>query len=223
MSALLFRVDDFLYTKPEEQWRHNLENFKKFHAVMFSHARYYTLGVIPKNVTEDQLVWLGEHPSIEIAQHGILHDERFPNEFRDWHTEDQIFHLLHQNKVWLEQWSGREIVSYIPPHNVFDRKTVNALKRAGFRNIHCGPGSEFEMSMYSFDQGIHTVPSFPPYYGRSDEMLQRGTVEALKEEVSIRENPFCSFGPITVTLHWTWETNIGLEHLDRFLTAIDGL
>lgn len=222
MSVLL-RVDDFPGTKPEEFWKHNFDNFKRFDDVIARHhINRYILGVIPKYTTEKHIDWLGSNPRIEVAMHGIEHDERFPNEFRDHDTIDDIYKKLLSAKEPLKRCNSyNDVRTYIPPHNVFDKKTIVALQAAGFDAILGGPGSD-ELVREQIKQ-VTTMSfvysSSPHYYGRSDEMISRDR----SPEFLLRDNEnFSPFrGPTKIlTLHWTWEWNIGLLHLDQFLTKI---
>lgn len=212
------RVDDFPYTKPEESWKHNLDNFKQFDAVLEKHGiQEYTLGVIPKYVTSEQLDWLAENPRVEVALHGIEHDERFPNEFKEFETEDGIYNKLMSAKAPLKRCNGfGDVTTYIPPHNVVDMKTARALERAGFCEILCGPGTDirvYDEINSNFEKLIATMSDSPFFYGRSDEMLERGAVKKINQAMHLcPEN--------VLTLHWTWETNIGLQSLDSFLKQI---
>lgn len=215
------RVDDFPYTKPEESWKHNLENFKQFDAVLEKHGiQEYTLGVIPKYVTSEQLDWLAENPRVEVALHGIEHDERFPNEFKEFETEDGIYSKLMSAKAPLKRCNGfGDVTTYIPPHNVVDMKTARALVRAGFTTLMCGPGTT--KPVYSqlkesklFSRHTLTYSEHPYFYGRSDEMLDCGAHHVINDSL---ETTMAK----VVTLHWTWEWNIGLENLDAFLSEIN--
>ena len=70
--SLTLRVDDFPGTKPEEFWKHNLDNFKHFDALLEKHnVQEYTLGVIPKHTTPEHIDWLAENPRVRVALHGI--------------------------------------------------------------------------------------------------------------------------------------------------------
>lgn len=215
MNTIL-RVDDFPGTKPQEFWKHNLDNFKRFDDVLARHAiPQYTLGVIPKYTSEKDRDWLASNPRVEVALHGVEHDERFPNEFREWETEDSIFDKIVAATAPLKRCNSYgEVARYIPPHNVIDLKTVRALKRAGFTGLMCGPGSD-EQVMQEASKVLHVMYSrHPIFYGRTDEMLDRdGCVERI-----IHESKFLK--ERCVTLHWTWEYNIGLNSLDRFLTEL---
>lgn len=206
------RVDDFPGTKPEEFWRHNLENFKRFHDVLEKHEKNYVLGIIPRYTSEGDIQWLKKQPLIRPALHGIDHDERFPNEFRDFETEDDIVRDLNAATSRLDPMVVPGYVEdYIPPHNVIDRKTCNALIRANFRNLYGGPGSDAGVLKYAQEMGLNVIFSpHPTWYGRSDELLHRDR----SHEVVGRSTQGC------LTLHWTWEHNIGLENLDRFLTEV---
>lgn len=214
MSVLSIRVDDFPSTKDDEAWRHNLENFKRFHEVMQKHGQSYYLGVIPNRTTDEQLRWLGENPSIRVAMHGINHDERFPNEFRDHMTAADIRQALVAARIPLDARCG-PLDTYIPPHNVFDPRTCLALVEAGFKRVLCGPGSHPVEMDFGRRRGLEVIYSSEPLeYGRSDELLQRGSVAWISTETQKRD--------MMLTLHWTWEWNIGLDNLDRYLTELLG-
>jgi hypothetical protein len=53
----------------------------------------------------------------------------------------------------------------------------------------------------------------PLWYGRSDELLNRD-----KAHIHIKES--FDTADFVLTLHWPWEWNIGLAHLDRFLGEV---
>lgn len=206
------RVDDFLLTKPEESWRHNLDNFKLFDAVMERHGANYVLGVIPATATAGHLEYLSANPRVEVAMHGILHDERFPNEFRDHQTDLDIINALSSVKQVWDPLVG-PVDKYIPPHNVIDAKTCRALATLGFQTIFGGPGTDDKVVEYARVLGVDfQVSKFPEEYGRSDELMQRGSIEHIYREVTTRE--------VWLTLHWTWEFNIGLHHLDAYLREL---
>jgi len=209
MSVIL-RVDDFPYTKPDEQWRHKLENFKKFDAILKKNGvSRYVLGVIPKLTSDDQLYYLQSNPKIQIAMHGIQHDERFLNEFHSFKTEADITREIYDINLLLGLTQH-----YIPPHNVIDRRTVNALKACGFSTIYCGPGTDRRVQIYAEDVGLKTYYSeHPIWYGRSDELMNRDN--AVEKILNSDHNV-----DHVLTLHWTWETNIGLKSLDQFLNLI---
>lgn len=211
---VLFRVDDFPFTKKEETWRHNLSNFKLFNEVMKKHNANYVLGVIPDRLDDAMVEYLAEEQyMIDVALHGIHHDERFMNEFHSGETEEQIYQAIMSAKYPLEAAFGR-IDTYIPPHNTFDGPTVNALVRAGFRALFGGPGSESAALRYAEKKGLNVIEHLPPLYGRTDEMKDRGVIEAVKRSTAEGRNAY-------LALHWTWEWNVGLQNLDSFLSAID--
>ena len=225
MSVIL-RVDDFPGTKPEEFWKHNFDNFKRFDDVIARHkVDRYILGVIPKYTTETHIDWLSSNPRIEVAMHGIEHDERFSNEFRDHETVDDIYKKLLSAKEPLKRCNSyNDVHTYIPPHNVVDRKTASALQDAGFNAVLCGPGTEQNIREYinlNCDALSCVYSPSPHYYGRSDEMMSRDR----SPEHLLRDNTMGQFsGPTKIlTLHWTWEWNIGLTHLDQFLTKINSI
>lgn len=205
-----FRVDDFPYTKPDETWRHNLHSFGKFDAVMKKHGRKYTLGVIPTKLDLQMIEYLKTLPHVDLALHGVKHDERFPNEFREHQTSHDIYDSLRSAKALLDTIGGPVDV-YIPPHNVIDDRTVTQLLALGFKKIWGGPETDPTVLDYARSVGIETERHVRPFYGRSDEMSQQFLGKWLNEHQD---------ADYTIGLHWTWEVNIGLEHLDRFLSGL---
>lgn len=228
--SLIYRVDDFPGVKPEEFWKHNLESLKRFDAVMEANGvEEYYLGVIPKHVTQEQLEWIATCPRIVTALHGIEHDERFPNEFREWQTTKDIRQAISAAVARLNPLVG-PVDSYIPPHNVIDRKTLDALRQCGFKTLFLGPGSDPSIFISAQLPLLHHVgsfkfidhPGFETYYsgpdgvmyGRTDElMVKQYSMDHIKYEMQ-SHNPHC------LTLHFTWEVNIGLENLDLFLKEL---
>lgn len=206
---LLLRVDDFPGTKPEEFWRHNLDEFRRFDDVVARHGHRYVLGVIPKHTTEADLDFFERSPHIDVALHGRNHDERFPNEFLPHETYNEVCEALASCKTRLDRCNAGGVDVYVPPHNVIDRRTVLALKQAGFKHVFGGPGTDEGV----FDECLVGLTMFdaPFFYGRSDELLSCGAVEHITGASDPR-----------LCLHWTWERNIGLEHLERFLKELDG-
>ena len=212
---LRVRVDDYPGTKPEEFWRHNIQNYALFHDQLSSRGIRYDLGVIPLHVQDSDLLWLAARPSIRVAIHGFAHDERFPNEFRPHQTHDEITSIILGVRKRFEQLLERPVESYIPPHNVIDIKTVRALLRAGITELHTGPGTDPIVAEYASKMGLLVLPSFPPFYGRSDELIACGHVPTIRMRRFVDD--------ITVLgLHWTWEQNIGLSHLSNFLDLVYG-
>jgi hypothetical protein len=210
-----FRVDDYPGTKPNEFYRHNLENFKKFDEVMTRHGARYVLGIIPAYASEADCRWIGSRPHIEPALHGVNHDERFPNEFREHLTEREVYLILRNEKGLLEEDTGREVNIYIPPHNVVDTRTVNALVQAGFKELFVGPETDPAVMSYAADR-MKVIKHSPPHrYGRSDEFIARGTPAFCRSW----KDP----GEMNIGLHWTWEWNIGLENLDCLLGQLRGI
>ena len=210
MSVIL-RVDDFPGTKPDEFWKHNLDNFRLFDGVLSKYVDQYVLGVIPRHTTPEMVEFLAVNERIVVALHGVEHDERFMNEFREHETEQDICDKVTSAVYPLRRCNGtNDITDYIPPHNVIDRKTARALKRRGFRRVFGGPGMDQTMCDSVVEEGLDLLYSpHPLWYGRSDEMMARGSVAEIK-----REARGC------VTLHWPWEWNIGLQNLDTFLHQI---
>lgn len=215
MSVTL-RVDDFPGTKPEEFWKHNLDNYKHFDDVLAKYVPEYVLGVIPKYTTEEMVRYLEQNSRIRVALHGVEHDERYPNEFREFETEEQIFNKLVSARQPFQKCNGAfDVVDYIPPHNVIDRKTLDALKLAGFKRVYGGPGTEPDPWAYANEIGLKFLYSHHPlWYGRSDELFSRDKAQ----DVILQQAKYP--GENVLTLHWPWEWNIGLHNLDVFLHTI---
>ncbi len=213
------RVDDFPQTKGEPQ--HTLEAYRRFHRLLRDRTggARYLLGIIPLRCAPEDWGYLTEiRDEIEPGVHGVAHDERqldkYGNEFFPWLTGRSIALQLSNAMRMFHDASLRPVV-YMPPRNVIDARTVSTLAELGFISFTGGPETEL-----GFDPRLsymRYIPSMPPHeYGRSDELLARGAVQHLRR--------LCSEGhEVTLALHWTWETNIGLEHLDRFLGELEGL
>lgn len=212
---LSIRVDDFPFTKPEESWKHNLDNFKRFDAIFEKHNLDYVLGVIPRWTTEEHVRWLAENPRIEVALHGIMHDEKFLNEFPPYLTSDDICKLILSARTPLNDCNPGGVKIYIPPHNVIDHRTVDALKKSGFTTIYGGPETSTDVMTYAMSQGIQSLCHMPPLqYGRSDELMANPNFLTRLTAVGGQGHS------VNLGLHWTWEWNIGLEHLDLMLTSL---
>lgn len=207
------RVDDFPYTKREERDRHNLLAFRDFKKVLEKHnVGYWLLGVIPGNCSPEDLDYLRHQcPYTRVGMHGIFHDESRPNEFLPYATSKEIERQLSVTRTLLEAALNRDVRVYMPPHNVIDWRTIEALRPAGFRAFTGGPETPNELRVsHEHLQYIHSEP--PHEYGRSDELLQRNSAAHLLR--------WSGKDDVWLTLHWTWEVNIGLKNLDLFLAEI---
>jgi len=213
--SLHVRVDDFPGTKPEEFHKHNLENFKRFDHQFEKRAIPYVLGVIPGYTTPRDLSWFRERKHVTVAMHGIIHDESHLDEFRDRSYRD-IETAIHTVKDRLEAVLSSRVVDYVPPHNVVNADTVLALSRLGFERVYGGPETDDDMKRFIEINGMDYVHSEPLLeYGRSDELVERGSVEHLLEKAP-RVDTY-------LTLHWTWEHNIGLSYLETYFDLLGKL
>lgn len=210
------RVDDFPWTKENERDRHTLKAFGEFCDVVRRHYNgYWLLGVIPGNCGAAELSYLRHKTSgIQIGMHGIYHNETYPNEFLPNLTVANIAQQLRMTRTLLSHAIEKPIDVYMPPHNVIDFRTVAALPDAGFKAFTTGP----ETPPAIVRQEFHDVKIFHSakelgQYGRSDELHAQGATDRLFNLSARGEE-------IWLTLHWTWEVNIGLEHLDKFLSAL---
>lgn len=212
--TLVLRVDDFPGTKPLEFDRHNLDNYKLFdEALERNGVQQYILGFIPKYCTPEMLEWIATNPRIVLALHGVEHDESRKNDL-EFKTEDEIVSDFNMIRTTLAYDFGKDVKIYMPPHNVFDVKTVKGAKRAGFEAITGGPETDPLVAAAVMMEGLEYLHSLFPYeYGRSDELIQRGSVEFIEAKLKAGRDSI-------LTLHWTWEFNIGLEHLERYLARL---
>lgn len=211
------RVDDFPLTKPEESYRHNLSTFEKFHDVITKYAPRYLLGCIPGKMTNEHMDFLRKRiEKIDIGMHGFLHPEDRLNEFSGVPIAD-IINVMRIGKAKLESL-GKMVSVYMPPHNAFDHDTIKAATQVGFRYVTTGPETDASMSVALGSQGlidrIESVPFLE--YGRSDELLVRGSVDHFNKMCDTWKHD------VWLTLHWTWETNIGLQHLEEYLSKLEG-
>lgn len=208
------RVDDFPYTKPDERHRHNLKSFREFVDVVERHYYgYWLLGVIPGNCGDDEIDFLRYgSQGIEIGMHGIYHNETYPSEFLPNLTQADICRQLKMTRTLLSRAIQQPVEVYMPPHNIIDFRTVAALPEAGFKAFTTGPETEPVLVKQKFSE-VKTFHSDKQLgqYGRSDELLPWATHHLMADS---KEQD------VWLTLHWTWEVNIGLENLDRFLAAL---
>lgn len=205
------RVDDFPWTKEEEKDKHSLSSFSSFLDILFKYNCKPIIGVIPNNCTEEDYKFLRDTHDISIGMHGINHDETRLDEFSHWETKSDIKKKLNFFKNVLELKTDKACKVYMPPHNFINIKTLQALQETKFKAFTGGPGTLVSLQRpYGNLVYIHSAKPFE--YGRSDEMNSRETLEYL---LGIPEEKLT-----TLTLHWTWEYNIGLENLDLFLSKI---
>lgn len=187
-------------------------------AVFDGHRVPYVLGIAPALLTPDMFAALAAMTALVPAVHGYDHSNpryakklidagdpfnergtvgRF-NEF-DGCDKDDILHKLTWGRQVLETALGRPVRDYIPPCNVTDRLTGEALIAAGFERV----------------LSEKPVPGCPltrvgsDFYGRSPDW-----------PAAARTNPR------VVTLHATWEWDVrragdtgALERMARDLAA----
>lgn len=210
------RVDDFPQTKGEPQ--HSLQAFRSFDKCLREciGGRRYLLGVIPGRCTVDDLLFIRNETDCAVGMHGTDHDEakldrNGGNQFEPYLTVDQIRKILTDNRMALRDAVGRPVDVYMPPRNVIDHRVALAARASGFEAFTSGPETALSVRK---DWGRWLIHSEPPHeYGRTDELLQRGSDEIMR----MYRGPDVD---VVLTLHWTWETNIGLTHMERFFSLI---
>lgn len=211
---LRIRVDDFPFTK-EHEWisgQHSAEKFAEFDSII---PVKYLLGVIPYHASRFN-VW----PSSKAipAMHGFWHSEERVNEFHGF-TANDIESYIISGLDMIELGTGVRPSVYMPPHNSIDHATIVACKNAGIESITVGPGTAPFVPSICSHYGMKIIESTPRrfLYGRSDELMAD---EDLIDWLGlIGSSEFSS----TLTLHWTWENNIGYDSLCSFMELLDGL
>ena len=216
------RVDDFPQTKGEPQ--HTLQAFREFDRRLREciGGRRYLLGVIPGRCSVDDILFLRNETDCVIGMHGTDHDEQKldrngGNQFEPYLTSGQIRQQLYELRGNLQYAVGRPVRVYMPPRNVIDKRTADVLHDVGFDAYTGGPETSWAQRQGTWKGDNHVACEYlhsePPHeYGRTDEMWQRGSHEQLRLRADDEDT--------IITLHWTWETNIGLQHMTKFLTAI---
>jgi hypothetical protein len=209
------RVDDFPQTKGEPQ--HTLAAFREFHKCLREciGGKRYILGVIPDRCSIVDILMLKNETDCVIGMHGTDHDEdrldrNGGNQFEPYLTVGQIRTVLEANRMALSQALDRPVEVYMPPRNVIDERVARAAQGAGFEAFTTGPETSQMLRMDWHRWIIHSDP--PLEYGRTDELLQHGAHAHLIKEAESKD--------VVLALHWTWETNIGLEHMKKFFAEI---
>lgn len=214
--SIRIRVDDFPNTKGEPQ--HTLSAFREFHRTLGEciGGKRYLLGVIPKRCDPDDILFLRNETDCEIGMHGIYHDEEkldlYRNEFPPYLSQRDVCRYLQESGQALDDAIGRQTTIYMPPRNRIDQRTLDVLVDAGFFAFTSGP--ETDKTIRTDVEEIHSHP-LEICYGRTDELYQKNA--------HVRLMTLCEVNPtgrFVLTLHWTWETNIGLEHMKKFFAQI---
>lgn len=140
-----------------------------------------------------------EQGLIEIANHGLTHcvlqdnafkpkwfsgNRRYHREFWDWiPPEIQEDHLRRSQDI-LQDWFETEIVTFVPPGNVFHDATLVAARRHGLRYVSCDAPRRVHG-----DMGVVGNEQVLPFHDR-DIVLQG--VEWLRRLLAKqRGGPFC--------------------------------
>lgn len=207
------RVDDFPNTKDGEKDKHSLAAYREFHRCLSEclGGKRYLLGVIPGRCTVDDLLFLRNETDVVVGMHGTDHDEarldrNGGNQFEPYLSMIQIGQALYDNHEALQAAVGRPVRIYMPPRNVISHRTLAVLQHAGFSYFTGGP----ETDAWAQKHKLAIMSEKPHGYGRTDELFQQ------EAHVHLRQFK----GDTVLTLHWTWETNIGLEHMRRFFAEI---
>lgn len=211
------RVDDYPRTSKHEP-QHTRSTFRDFHRVLSEGigGKRYLLGVVPGQCDPDDLLLIRNELDVVVGMHGTDHDEERltrngGNQFEPYLTANQISQALDEHRKALGSALGQWATVYMPPRNVIDERTVTAALACGFHYFTSGPETSADVRERHPLMFIHSEK--PHEYGRSDEMFAARSHLTLAERAAEGRD-------ITLCLHWTWETNVGLGQLRRFLNQI---
>jgi len=112
----------------------------------------FTLGIIPLNISKDTLMtaYLQENSCyIEIAQHGFNHRNDIP-EFQDL-PESIVMNKLKQWLGVLKKLTDKEIITFIPPENIYSTWTSIWAKKIWFKIISWEWNWFFDYSVSTFN------------------------------------------------------------------------
>lgn len=104
---------------------------------------------------------------IEIANHGLTHcvlkdnafrpkwmsgNRRYHREFWEWvPSETQETHIARAQEI-LQGWFGVEVVTFVPPGNVFTPATLQIARRHGLRYLSCHAASLHQEDLILIDE-----------------------------------------------------------------------
>lgn len=150
------------------------------------------LGVIPESLEEDiklrkYLLSIKDNPNVEIAQHGLFHNE---SDLRI--TEKQ---LIEGNKI-IQENIGVQPITYIPPYNTVDASSLSWIEEH-FKIISSGESNLKEGEIASIGQTISNY-----YYTSSEEVDMNKIISSCKASLDL-------FNVCVITLHpQEYSTNI---------------
>ena len=108
---------------------------------------------------------------LEVANHGLTHcivGKHLPRAFssnRTFHREFWDFldqevhesHILKSQKI-LENWLGENVVSFIPPGNVYSPKTVKSIMKTNLRIINSSQKVTADFGHLKYINEEHVIP-----------------------------------------------------------------
>lgn len=148
---VILRIDDIQASYLRDIWIKMIEDW-------FSRKIPFTLWVIPMNLDTDNILidYLKSNKcNLEFAMHWFNNRQDFP-EFRDLTKEEASIKL----DAWFKQLSNitdNEIITFIPPDNVYSTGTIDATKSKNFKIISWEWKWFFDytVSTYFFDKKKH--------------------------------------------------------------------
>ncbi len=224
---MLVRVDEFPHYRAwDESGRFGTDEFRRFHEIMSGADIPYLVSLLPcvarnpldPRETKERPLDAGELSMIEelkasgtaFGLHGWSHRTRRPEPRRRSELagldDVQLRELLDRARLVTDDL-GIETRVFVPPFNRFDPDQL-ALLASRFDVLCGGPET---VSLLGFRKtpsvisGSVFLPSYPPFYGRSEE------ISAALPRLAGVDSPIW----VPVVLHWGWEAESGWRELER--------
>ena len=226
----LIRVDEFPYGSAFDEPEHGTALARDFHEIMHAAQIPYLLAVLPR-LSRDYLNPAGDGgraldageldllremraDGVTFAQHGLDHRSRSASARGRSELAGldpaKTAALLDEGHRILEV-AGIDVRAFVPPFNRFDASQWSLL---GDRyDIVCGgPETIGSLGLQPLTREAHCtyVPSYPPYYGRSDEILPH-----VRKLIAERRPVL-----VPITLHTIWEMDGQADDLRQLIDEI---
>jgi len=204
---VVFRYDDFTLRKDSIN-EQVVTTFNRNHIPL-------VLGVIPCDSSENFILQKNYYffpvlksgikkQSIEIALHGLTHQQILQGEFANLTPVEQN-RRIYKGKLFLDSILQTNVVTFIPPYNAYDVNTLKALKNNGIKAI----SSALCVGQPISDQDILFAPE---------------TIEDFGNLLSIlNKNKYRNGIVVVMFHHYTFKNDFNLQDLDKILKLVNQL